>query len=333
MKALVIGGTRNLGPSIVENLVAMGFKTAVFHRGVTQAAFGPEIERLYGDRGDEAQLRAVIGGRDFDVVIDTTLYTGPDAEITARVLSGRAGRYIALSTGQVYLVRTGPQRPFREEDYDGPVMPEPEDKDLASWRYGIEKRAAEDAMRDAGFPAIWFRMPMVNSERDPDGRIAGYLARLRDGRPILIPEGPHLGLRHLYGEDAVAAVCYAAAGHVPLNSAWNLSQDEELSLNEFLCQLAELDGHELRTAAVPRQTLEEQGLLPMCSPFSGHWMSTLDNTKWKTAFGWRFMGPQAYLPKLVEHYAANPQPPEGYGQRAKELAWCRRQVEAQRLPG
>ena len=320
MKALVIGGTRNLGPSIVENLVAMGFQTAVFHRGVTQAAFGPEIERLYGDRRNEAQLRAAIGARDFDVVVDTTLYTGPDAEITARVLSGRVGRYIAFSTGQVYLVRTGVERPFREEDYDGTVMPQPEGPDLASWRYGVEKRAAEDAMRDGGFPAIWFRMPMINSERDPYGRIAGYLARLRDGGPILIPEGPHLGLRHLYGEDAVAAVCYAAAGHVPLNSAWNLSQDEELPLDRFLNLLAQADGRNVRIAAVPRQTLEERELLPMCSPFSGRWMSTLDNTKWKTTFGWRFVEPGVYLPKLVEHYAANPQPPEGYGQRAKELA-------------
>ena len=320
MKALVIGGTRNLGPSIVENLVAMGCQTSVFHRGVTQAAFGPEVERLYGDRGSEAQLRAAIGGRDFDVVVDTTLYTGPDAEITARVLSGRVGRYIALSTGQVYLVRIGPKRPFRENDYEGPVMLRPEDPDLPSWRYGIEKRAAEDAMRDAGFPAIWLRMPMVNSERDPYGRIAEYLARLRDGGPILVPEGPHLGLRHLYGEDAVAAVCYAAAGHVAINTAWNLSQDEELSLDEFLQLLATLDGRDFRTAAVPRQTLEERGLLPMCSPFSGQWMSALDNAKWKTAFGWRFVAPDVYLPKLVEHYAANPRPPEGYGQRAKELA-------------
>jgi hypothetical protein len=62
-------------------------------------------------------------------------------------------------------------------------------------------------------------------------------------------------------------------------------------------------------------------------------MSALDNTKWKTAFGWRFMGPDVYLPKLVEHYTTNPQPPGGYGQRDKELSYWRRHVEAQRLTG
>jgi nucleoside-diphosphate-sugar epimerase len=320
MNALVIGGTRNLGPSLVRELVAMGFRTSVFHRGVTPAAFGPEVERLHGDRGNEEQLRAATGGRDFDVVVDTTMYTGAEAAIAMRMLAGRVGRYIALGSGQVYLVRTSLERPFREEDYEGPLMPQPAGRDLADWRYGIDKRMAEDEMRRADFPAIWLRMPMVNSERDHYGRVSGYLARLRDGEPLVIPEGPHLGLRHLYGEDAVRAVCHAAAGHVPVRTAWNLSQDRELSLEEFLNLLATAAGLSLRIAPAPRDLLEARGLLPLCSPFSGSWMSTLDNSKWKAAFDWKFTAPEVYLPRLVEHYAANPKPPEGYAQRAGELA-------------
>ena len=316
MNALVIGGTRNLGPRLVESLAEMGFRAAVFHRGLAPFAFAPEVERLYGDRGNEEQLRAAVAGRDFDVIVDTTLYNGEEAAIVTRVLKGRVGRYIALSTGQVYLVRTGITRPFREEDYDGPLMPEPAGDDLADWRYGIDKRAAEDEFQRAGFPAIWLRMPMVNSERDHYGRIAGYLARLRDGEPIVIPEGPHLGLKHLYGEDAVRAVCHAAAGKVPVGTAWNLSQDEELSLEQFLNLLGELAGTRVRTAPVPRHVLEQRGLLPHCSPFSDPWMSALDNSRWKAAFGWKFTSPETYLPRLV---AANPPAPEGYAQRAKEL--------------
>ncbi len=314
MNALVIGGTRNLGPRLVESLVERGFRTSVFHRGLTPATFGPEVERLYGDRGKEEQLRAAVAGRDFDVIVDTTLYTRQEAAIAVKVLSGHVGRYIALSTGQVYLVRTDLERPFREEDYLGPLMPEPAGHDLPDWQYGMDKRAAEEELQHAGFPAIWLRMPMVNSERDHYGRVAGYLARLRDGEPILVPEGPHLGLRHLYGEDAVRAVCHAAAGHVPVGTAWNLSQDEELSLEEFLQLLA---GREVRIAAVPRLVLEERGLLPDCSPFSDAWMSSLSNSRWKEAFEWKFTSPREYLPWLV---AANPPVPRGYAQRAKELA-------------
>ena len=316
MNALVIGGTRNLGPSVVESRVQRGFHTTVFHRGHTPFAFGPGVERLYGDRGNEQQLRAALAGRDFDVVVDTTLYTGAEAAIAARVFSGRVGRYIALSTGQVYLVRTGIARPFREDDYAGPLMPEPSGHHLAEWRYGIDKREAE------AFPAIWLRMPMVNSERDHYGRVAGYLARLRDGAPIIVPEGPHLGLKHLYGDDAVRAICHAAAGHVPPGTAWNLSQDEELSIGQFLNLLAEAAGAKVRIVQLPRRSLEERGLLPNCSPFSDPWMSALDNNKWKTAFDWKFTSPEVYVPRLV---AANPPPPEGYKQRPAELALYRMQ--------
>jgi nucleoside-diphosphate-sugar epimerase len=317
MNALVIGGTRNLGPSIVTNLVEMGYRTSVFHRGVTKAEFGPEVERLYGDRSSEEQLRSAVAGRNFDVVVDTTIYNPEEAAITARVLAARVGRYIALSTGQVYLVRSGIERPYHEEDYEGPVVPQPGESDLANWRYGVEKRAAEDELRRTGFPAIWLRMPIVNSERDHYGRVAGYLARLRDGGPILIPEGPHLALRHLYGEDVVQAICHAAAGHVPVGTAWNLSQDEELSLEQFLTLLAESAGLPLRLAPVPRHVLEERGLLPDCSPFSGRWMSALDNRRWKQTFNWQFTAPQVYLPRLV---AAQPAVPAGYAQRSRELA-------------
>jgi hypothetical protein len=49
-----------------------------------------------------------------------------------RVLAGRAGHLVFISTGQVYLVREGCRVPSREEDHDGPVMasaPSPADHD------------------------------------------------------------------------------------------------------------------------------------------------------------------------------------------------------------
>ena len=36
--ALIIGGTRNLGPDIAAALIKAGFAVTVFHRGVTQSA-------------------------------------------------------------------------------------------------------------------------------------------------------------------------------------------------------------------------------------------------------------------------------------------------------
>src|SRR5215467_19390 len=123
MRSLIIGGTRNLGPSIVHALLERGDRVAVFNRGQTTDDLPKDVERLRGDRTDPRQLKRVLGDRDFDLVVDTTLYTGAEAYAAVELFSGRIGHYIFLSTGQVYLVRLGLERPYEEEDYPGPVMP------------------------------------------------------------------------------------------------------------------------------------------------------------------------------------------------------------------
>src|SRR5208282_5818905 len=102
MKALVIGGTRNLGPPLVSRLVDRGFRVSVFHRGQTDGPLPSSVEHLYGDRSDPDRLLSAIGSRSFDVVVDTTLYNGEDAHAAARIFESRARRYIMVSTGQVY---------------------------------------------------------------------------------------------------------------------------------------------------------------------------------------------------------------------------------------
>src|SRR5947209_744548 len=285
MRSLVIGGTRNLGPSIVRALLREGHKVAVLNRGQTPDDLPAEVERLRADRTRREQLQHVLAGREFDLVIDTTLYKGPEAESVVELFSGRVGRYIFLSTGQVYLVRVGAERPYREEDYAGAVMDEPPKSnasDHANWVYGVEKRAAEDvflrAWEESGFPFTSLRLPIVNSERDHYDRLYGYFLRLLDGGPILVPEGDGLPLRHVYGEDVTRAISRLAISNVGIGRAFNIGQDETVTLEQFLELLAEFMNCKLKIARMPRGQLEREGLLPDCSPFSGRWMSSLDNT-------------------------------------------------------
>jgi nucleoside-diphosphate-sugar epimerase len=330
MRSLIIGGTRNLGPAIVQALLREGHGVAVFNRGQTPDDLPREVERLRGDRTDPEQLKRVLGGREFDLVIDTTLYTGPEAEAAVEVLAGRVGRYILLSTGQVYLVRLGAKRPYKEEDYPGPVMAEPAKTDVSeheNWLYGFNKRAAEDvfarAWAERKFPYTSLRLPMVNSERDHYDRIYGYFLRLQDGGPILAPEGG-LPVRHVYGEDVVQAIMRLAGSDLGKGRAYNIGQDETLSLEEFLKMLAELMRRPLQLVRMPREELERHELLPYCSPFSGQWMSSLDNTRGKNELGIGYTPMRAYLEKLVSYFASAPaRKIEGYAQRAREIELAR----------
>src|SRR5579859_1152501 len=326
MRCLVIGGTRNLGPSIVRELLERGDQVAVFNRGQTPDDLPAEVERLRGDRCDPRQLKQILGSRNFDLVVDTTLYTAPEAEAVVEVLADRIERYIFLSTGQVYLVRMGLERPYKEDDYPGPVMSAPpsDDAQYESWLYGVDKRAAEDvflrAWQESKFPFTSLRLPMVNSERDHYDRIYGYFLRLKDGGPVLVPDEEGLPLRHVYGDDVAGAIAQLSDGDRGKGRAYNLSQDETLSLQEFLQMLAGIMNAPLRIVRVPREMLEQQGLLPDCSPFSGRWMSSLDNRRSKAELGIEYTPLRTYLSKLIPHFAAGPQREiEGYKQRAREL--------------
>lgn len=327
MRALIIGGTRNLGPSIVQALLEHGYDLTVFNRGITSDDLPPEVRRVHGDRRDPSNLKTALADGDFDLVVDTALYNGAEAQAVVELFSRRVGRYIFISTGQVYLVRLGLERPFKERDYAGAVMSEPSrdnDNDYQNWLYGHEKRQAEDifasAWEERRFPYTSLRLPMVNSERDHYYRIYNYVRRIQDGAPILIPDGPGLPIRHVYGEDVVQAITRLWQTGTGIGSAYNIGQDESVSIDDFLQNLARVVGKPLNLLRVPRAKLEQAGLLPHCSPFSGEWMSSLDNTLSKAELGMRYTSFNACLEKLVPFFAQNvPQDPEGYTRRGEEL--------------
>jgi len=327
MRSLIIGGTRNLGPSIVHALLRRGGEVTVFNRGQTRDDLPEEVERLRGDRTDPEQLRRTLHGREFDLVVDTTLYTGAEAEATVEQFAGRAGRYIFLSTGQVYLVRTGVKRPFKEEDYAGPVMAQPlksNTSDYENWLYGFDKRAAEDvfarAWAECKFPFTSLRLPMVNSERDHYDRMYGYFLRIQDGGPVLIPEDDGAPVRHVYGGDVVQAIVRVAENDLSKGCAYNIGQDETLSLAEFLELLARLMHCSLKIVRVPREELNRQGFLPHCSPFSGLWMSSLENARSKAELGMECTPVTSYVKNLVDYFQAMPKRKiEGCERRAQEL--------------
>jgi 2'-hydroxyisoflavone reductase len=329
---LVIGGTRNLGPDLVAALLRRGDRVAVLNRGVTPDGLPPQVERLRADRSDAAAFARALAGRDFDLVVDATLYTGAEAASAALTLEGRVGRYVFWSTGQVYLVRSGLAPPFVEDGYDGPVMPEPpadHGVDHDNWRYGIGKREAEDVFRAAhsarGFPYLSLRMPMINSARDHYGRLAAYVHRLLDGGPIVVPDDQdQLRLRHVAGDDVIAATLAAADPRVPAGTCLNITQDDAFTLEGMLAIVAAALGRAARLAPVPRAALEARDLLPHCSPWSGRWMSVLANDRARAKLGISFAEPAVYLPPLVEvARRLTPEQVPGLARRAEELALVR----------
>ncbi len=105
MRVLVIGGTGFIGARVVGQLAEHGFAVAVFHRGVTRAALPDSVRNII-------DLQSVMPIKNFpkeafefepDVVILTITMRSVDASAAVGAFTGRAGRIVLLSSGDVYL--------------------------------------------------------------------------------------------------------------------------------------------------------------------------------------------------------------------------------------
>jgi len=326
MDILIIGGTRNVGHFLTLELLGNGHRVTVFNRGKTRDELPSHVQRLRGDRSDPESLAGALAGTSFDVVVDMALYNATDAKVIAELMDGRTGQYLFLSTGQVYLVREESPRPFTETASEKPLLPAPlpGTRDHEEWSYGVNKAEAEDILMRAwqthGFPVTTLRLPMVNSERDHFHRIHNYLLRMADGGPILLPSGHHLLLRHIYAMDVVQAILRVIQTGIGQGRVYNISQEETLTIDDFLFLLAEIAGYALQVKHVERTVLENLQLLPDCSPFSDPWMSELDNQRSKLELGMQYTSLPVYLEKMVRHYEGSQLPlPGGYQRRNQEV--------------
>lgn len=316
-----------MGYDLAWRLLAGGHEVTLLNRGNLPDPFGARVERLRGDRSTDDFDRA-LAGRSFAAAVDFAGFVAADLERAVRVLEGRVGHYVFISTGQVYLVREPRPLPARETDYEGPLMPEPPPghPDHGDWAYGVGKRACEDVLADAfaraAFPSTRLRIPMVNGERDHLRRLEGYLWRILGGGPVLVPDGGTHRVRHVYARDVAATIASILGRPQTLGQAYNLCQDETPTLVEVLETLAELVGALPRLRPIPRAAIEAAGLDPVrVSPFSGRWMSFLDPARARAELGFVPTPLPTVLASIVASFLAHPPAtaPEAYAMRSREI--------------
>ncbi len=180
-KVLVLGGSRYFGRGVVERLRDAGMDVTVLNRGSTPAPSG--VAHLIADRDDEARLKAAVGSRSFDVVLDQVCYTPVQAEIARRVL--RADRYVMTSTIEVYdQVRT--ETPMTE----ALLTPATVDLELPEYEYGEGKRQAEAVFSAGDTPFVPVRVAHVLGGEDFTGRLRHYVERLDAGDAVDIHADP-----------------------------------------------------------------------------------------------------------------------------------------------
>lgn len=308
-------------------LLCGGHRVTVLNRGHLGDPFGDRVERLRADRSSDA-FDAALAGRTFDRVVDFAGFSADDAARAVRVLAGRVGHLVFLSTGQVYLVREGCPTPSREEHYDGPVMARaPSPADHEDWLYGIGKRGAEDVLAAApALPSTRLRIPMVNGEHDHKRRIESYVWRILDGGPLALPRADAVA-RHVYSGAVIRAIARLIEAPPAPGQAFNLAQPEQLTVRALIERIAHRLGARPALVELPATRLEAAGLsVRAASPFSSAWMSLLDPARAVAELGFDHPSLDVYLDSILASlFATWPvMPPDGYAQRAAELALLRR---------
>jgi nucleoside-diphosphate-sugar epimerase len=147
----------------------------------------------------------------------------------------------------------------REED----PLASDDDPDSYVRNKAMSERALFRLHEKAGFPAVTIRPPYVYGPGNPFYREAFFWDRLRDGRPLIIPEDGSRLMHFVYVKDLVRACLRAMEAPEAVGQAFNIANERPLTQMELVRALAATAGVEARSVFIPRAKILEAGGHPL----------------------------------------------------------------------
>lgn len=246
MDVLVIGGTGQTGPLVIQGLVDRGHAVTILHSGRHEPPL-PPIEHIHADVHFVETLAPVLEGRRFDAAI--CMYGR--AQIIADALKGKIGRLISISGARYYYGRPDDPRwgPIGAwvADEQSPFSDDAELDRLGSRVFATEQAVmAHHAAGD--FDVTILRFPGIYGPGSILPADWGFMRRILDGRTsLLMPDGGLMLRSRAYRDNAAHAVLLAmdhpdaARGEV-----FNVADDPpELSLAQTILAMARALGREI----------------------------------------------------------------------------------------
>lgn len=265
MRLLMLSGTEFVGRAVVESALARGWEVTVFHRGRHEAPAG--VVSLLGDRTEEGGLDALaaVDGA-WDVVVDTWSGAPRVVREAARLLAGRAGRYVYVSSGSVYRY---PAAAGSDENH--PVVEGDPDADAVA--YAEDKRGGELAVL-AEFGAertVLARAGLILGPYENIGRLPWWLNRVARGGPVLAPGPRETDLQYIDVRNLAEWVVDAASAglHGPYNIVSPIAHTTMEEFLEACVAVAGADDVELRwtdPSAIAEHGIEPWMELPVWLP-------------------------------------------------------------------
>jgi nucleoside-diphosphate-sugar epimerase len=246
-RALVLGGTGQVGYAVARRLVAAGWDVDLTGRN------RPRVEVdgarfLRSDRTDGDDLHTAIGDG-ADLLVDNVCYTAEQARLLLPFLA-EAGSTVMLSSKAVYVDANGNHsNSDARPDFGGPIEETqptmaPGDMPYDSRQgYGPNKVAAEQVFLDSGRPVTIVRPSKVHGPGAERAREWYFVKRVLDRRPAVLLAHRGEGLDHPTAAANIAALIEVAAAN-PGQRILNCADPDTPNGLEISRTIARRLGHE-----------------------------------------------------------------------------------------
>lgn len=312
-RALVIGGTQLIGRALVEQLLARGDEVVLMHRGST-TPFGDRVKSIRCDRNDIGAVQGVLVGQRFDVVYDNVYDwqrgTTPEQVLAAaRATAPGLSRYVFTSSVAVY-----PSGGVYTEDS---ALVTPDHPEV----YGAQKANTERALftlsTDEGLPVATLRPAFIYGAHNAFDREAFFWDRIRDGRPVIIPDDGQATMQWVWSEDVARAAIRAATSDAVISQAYNLANVPPITQLDFVQLLARAAGRDVHLVHVPRARIHEMGGSLLAPPnYFGVFLDippiTVDSSRVTEHLGLALTPLEAGLRETYAWFAQQPRAPRDY---------------------
>lgn len=246
MRILFIGGTGIISSAAARRLSQRpDVRLTFFLRGRSDRGVPPGVEVVTGDVREPGAMRAALGSRRFDVVVNFIAFTPAHVEADIALFAGQVGQYVFISSASAY--QTPPAR-----------LPVTESTPLKNpfWQYSRDKIACEDvlvrAYRERDFPATIVRPSHTYDCRTlPVHGQYTVIDRMRRGKPVVV-HGDGTSLWVLTHHDDFAKGFNGLLGNPhAIGDVFHITSDELLTWNRIHELLAESAGVEAQLVHVP----------------------------------------------------------------------------------
>ncbi|MCR4618209.1 MAG: NAD-dependent epimerase/dehydratase family protein [Lachnospiraceae bacterium] len=272
-KLLVIGGTYFLGKAFVSLMLReTDCEITIMHRGTSKPSGGSEgdakadafedykksgrLKEILADRHDGSAIREIREER-FDAVIDFCAYIKEDISFLLDRLSATIGRYIFISTVDVYERGLGR---FLNED----AQFETRTIGGAAGDYIAGKVALEGEIRSAcerkGCTYTVLRPAIIFGPDNYAPREGMYFHWILNAGQILHPVDADGEFQLVYVEDVAKAIKLVLENEKAANSAYNVCENKMITYESFAKCLAEISGTEFTRLDITLDVVNEKGL-------------------------------------------------------------------------